>query len=167
MYTTKFEKAFNYVIKNEGGFVNDPADPGGKTKYGISQRSYPHLKIESLTLEKAKEIYFCDFWIKGKFEEIDEPIIAAQLFDFAINSGIKPSIIAVQRALRCQDINVQEDGIWGPETNSGIKKSDKRLLLASLKSEIAGYYRLLAVKNPSLKKFLGGWLNRAYRQIIV
>ncbi len=167
IYSSKFEKAFRYLITNEGGFSNVSGDPGGKTKYGISQRSYPHLNIEKLTLEDAKKIYYKDFWLKGKCEEIEYELLAMQVFDFSVNLGIRASTVAVQRGLKCQGINVSEDGVWGIETHSSVKKSDQRLLLASLKSEVAGYYRLLAFKNPSFNKFLNGWLKRAYKQIII
>ncbi|MBR1734340.1 MAG: hypothetical protein IJ730_02670, partial [Alphaproteobacteria bacterium] len=51
VYSEKFKKAFNYMLKNEGGYVNDPADPGKETKYGISKRSYPNLNIRQLSLK--------------------------------------------------------------------------------------------------------------------
>ena len=76
MYSFKFEKAFKYVIYNEGGYVNDPSDLGGETKYGISKRSYPNLDIKHLTLEQARKIYFCDYWLKGKFEQISDDTLA-------------------------------------------------------------------------------------------
>lgn len=69
-YSKKFERAFSCVLQNEGVYVNDPSDSGGETKYGISKRSYPNLDIKNLTLEEAKKIYFCDYWLKGKFEQI-------------------------------------------------------------------------------------------------
>ena len=61
VYSEKFKKAFNYVLKNEGRYVNDPEDPGKETKYGISQRSYPNLNIRQLSLKDAEKIYFCDY----------------------------------------------------------------------------------------------------------
>lgn len=167
VYSLKFEKAFRYLISNEGGFADVSGDPGGKTKYGISQKSYPYLDIEKLSLEESKKIYYRDFWLKGRCEEIEDELLAIQVFDFSVNLGIRNATISLQRALRCQGINVQEDGVWGAQTHSGVKNSDQRLLLVSLKSEVAGYYRLLVVKQPSLNKFIKGWLNRAYRQIII
>jgi lysozyme family protein len=67
--------------------------------------------------------------------------------------------------LRSVGINVQEDGLLGPVTLSATNNADTNALLAAIKSEAAGYYRLIAAKNPSQQKFLNGWLNRAYRQI--
>ena len=66
MYNARFLKAFEKVLRHEGGYVNDPLDLGGETKYGISKRSYPHLDIKNLTLDQAKQIYFRDFWQRGR-----------------------------------------------------------------------------------------------------
>ena len=84
----KFEKAFKYTMSNEGGYVFDKNDPGGATKYGISQKAYPTLNIKALTVEEAKKIYYCDYWLKGKIDKINDEIVATQLFDFAVNLGI-------------------------------------------------------------------------------
>ena len=164
-YSEKFKKAFKYVIYHEGGYVNDPSDLGGETKYGISKRSYPNLNIKHLTLEQARKIYFCDYWLKGKFEQISDDTLATQLFDLSVNLGIKAETIVLQRALRSVGINVQEDGVLGPVTLSATNKADPNALLAAIKSEAAGYYRLIAAKNPQQQKFLSGWLSRAYRKI--
>lgn len=166
MYSRKFEKAFAYVIQNEGGYVFDKNDPGGETKFGITKRSYPSLNIRDLTLEDAKKIYYRDFWQKGKFEEISDDLIATQLFDLSVNLGIRAAVIILQRALRAVGINVQEDGLMGSQTLSAVSNSDPRCLLAAIKSEAARYYRQIAAKNPSQQKFLKGWLNRAYKAIL-
>ena len=172
-YSEKFRKAVDYVIKNEGGYVFDQNDYGGATKYGISQKSYPALNIRELSLEDAIEIYYKDFWLKGKFEQIPDENIAIKFFDFTVNLGQRIATIILQRALRSVGINVQEDGLFGSVTlsatisccTSECAENRAKILLAALKSEAAGYYRLIAAKNPSQKKFLNGWLNRAYKQI--
>jgi lysozyme family protein len=157
-----FEYAFKATIDHEGAYVNDLDDTGGETKYGVSQSSYPSLDIKNLTLEEAKEIYFNDFWIKGKYYEISNRDIAAKIFDLAVNMGVTQANKLIQRALRAAGDQVLEDGIIGPITIAAINKADPTDLLAALKSEAAGYYRLLANSNPSQQKFINGWLNRAY-----
>ena len=57
-----FHDCIAHVLAAEGGLVNDPKDPGGVTKFGISQRSYPALDIRALTLDDAKTIYQRDYW---------------------------------------------------------------------------------------------------------
>ena len=165
VYSEKFKKAVEFVIKNEGGYVFDKNDLGGVTKYGISQKAYPALNINGLQREDAIKIYYCDYWLKGKFEQISDDTLATQLFDLSVNLGIKAETIVLQRALRSVGMNVQEDGLLGPVTLSATNNADTNALLAAIKSEAAGYYRLIAAKNPSQQKFLNGWLNRAYRQI--
>lgn len=165
IFSDKFEKAVDYVIKNEGGYVFDEDDPGGETNYGISHKSYPHLDIKHLSLQDAKKIYFCDYWHKKGFEEIPNDAVATQVFDLSVNLGIRPAVTVLQRALRSVGMNVQEDGLMGSQTLSAVKKSEPRCLLAAIKSEAAGYYRMLARYRPGQAKFLNGWLNRAYKQI--
>lgn len=76
------------TIKLEGGYVNDPDDPGGETKFGISKRSYPHVEIASLTPEAAAEIYKKDFWDKLHLDSYTFKPFRWKLFDIAVNMGI-------------------------------------------------------------------------------
>jgi lysozyme family protein len=165
MYSSKFLKAFDVLMCHEGGYVNDPQDAGGETKYGISKRSYPHLDIKSLTRDRVRQIYFVDFWMKAKCEQIDNEDIATKFFDLAVHAGISQAVKLIQRALRSAGEQVVEDGVIGPITLTAINKSDPTDLLASLKSEAAGYYRLIASLNPSQQRFIEGWLNRAYHSV--
>jgi lysozyme family protein len=165
MYSDKFLKAFEYLMYHEGGYVNDPKDAGGETKFGISKRSYPSLDIKNLTRDQACKIYFVDFWMKAKCEDINDENIATKFFDLAVHTGIPQAVKLIQRALRSAGEQVIEDGIIGPNTLSAINKADPTDLLAALKSEAAGFYRFIASINPSQQRFINGWLNRAYATI--
>jgi len=68
-----FDKAIKFVLKWEGKYSNDPQDPGGETKYGISKRSYPELDISKLTLKQAKEIYYQNYWLKCGCDSLPYP----------------------------------------------------------------------------------------------
>jgi lysozyme family protein len=162
MYSSKFLKAFDYLMYHEGGYVKDPKDAGGETKYGVSKRSYPHLDIKNLTRDQARQIYFVDFWMKAKCESIDDENIATKFFDLAVHTGIPQAIKLIQRASRAAGTQVAEDGIIGSITLKAINEADSTDLLAALKAEAAGYYRLIANANPSQRRFIEGWLNRAY-----
>lgn len=106
----RFDDVFDRLIGVEGDYVNDPKDPGGETKYGISKRAYPALDIAGLTREEAKAIYLRDFW--NPIEADMLPAAAAfQVFDFAVNSGIETATRYLQRAL-----GVADDGHFGPES---------------------------------------------------
>ncbi len=57
-----FSRCIDPILAEEGGLSNHPADPGGLTQYGISQRSYPTLDIAALTLDDAQALYRRDYW---------------------------------------------------------------------------------------------------------
>jgi lysozyme family protein len=120
------------------------------------------LDIKKLTQDQARQIYFVDFWLKGKYENINDESIALKAFDLAVNIGILQANKLLQRALRSTGISITEDGIIGTVTLKAINNADSTDLLAALKSEAAGYYRTIVNVNPSQQRFITGWLNRAY-----
>lgn len=81
-----FLPAFQFVVGIEGGYINDPRDPGGETKFGISKRAYPQLDIAQLTLEQAQQIYLLDYWEKCGCETMSWER-ALCVFDMAVNQG--------------------------------------------------------------------------------
>lgn len=91
-----FNRAFAFVVGEEGGYVNNPSDPGLETKYGISKRAYPDLDIANLTLEAAKAIYLKDYWSALALDM--RPYGAALcLFDCAVNQGVNRSLELLNR----------------------------------------------------------------------
>lgn len=82
-----FDKSFEIVVNSEGGYVNDPDDPGGETKYGISKRAYPKVDIKNLTLDSAKDIYLRDYWVPAGCDNLDYPLDTA-VFSCAVNCGV-------------------------------------------------------------------------------
>lgn len=147
-----YEKATERLLDHEGGYVNNPKDPGGETKYGISKRSYPHLNIATLTRDQAKQIYFDDFW--NPLGDIHGGL-KFQAFDFAVNSGVGTAIRKLQFVVGAAD-----DGVWGPrsaaalsafETANGI--SD--LLLLYIAERLDFMRKLKNWKDAS-----GGWAAR-------
>jgi len=157
-----FNKVIDDLLKKEGGYVNDPSDKGGETKYGISKRSYPEVDIKNLNIKDVKEIYKKDFWDDKFYSEILDCIIAGRLFNFAVNAGNKAVNIICQRAIRACGVNLEDDGIIGVKTLEALKTIDYSNFDIALKCEIAGYYRCIVAKNPTQDKFIKGWLNRAY-----
>ena len=63
---TEFNEIIEVVLHHEGGYVNDPKDPGGETNFGIAKRSHPDVDIKNLTKDGAKEIYKEHYWDKNK-----------------------------------------------------------------------------------------------------
>lgn len=166
------EAALAYALKNEGGFVNDLADPGGATQYGVSLRLLRDAGIDidgdgdvdiddirGMTQEKAGKIFLERFWV-SVFDEMP-PASAIRIFDHAVNAGPKAAMVVLQRALRSVGVMLKEDGVAGPLTRRAAVQAPSEVLFA-IRSERAGFYRELVTRRPDLGKFLTGWLNRAY-----
>ena len=111
----KFDDAFKRLLGHEGELIDDPNDPGGLTKYGISQRSYPYVDITGLTLDEAKQIYKRDYWNAVQMEHLPEGI-RFDLFDMAVNSGVSQAVKTLQRS-----VGASEDGKLGPVTIAAIR----------------------------------------------
>ncbi|HLI78353.1 MAG TPA: glycosyl hydrolase 108 family protein [Candidatus Binataceae bacterium] len=166
-YSKLFTQAVARVLANEGGYVRLASDPGGATKFGISQRDYPELDIAALTRDDAIAIYFRDFWNAGRYGELPDAI-AIKLFDLSINMGPAHAVRCLQRGLRSCQTAVAEDGALGEASIAAAKRANGEALLAALRSEAAGYYRAMAEVAVSKDEkgetsFLTGWLNRAYQ----
>lgn len=114
----EFAVAIERTLGHEAGYVNDPNDPGGETKWGISARSYPLVDIKNLTREQAITIYKRDFWDKVHTDVLPDAL-DYQLLDSAVNSGIDQSIRFLQRAL-----GVADDGHFGPYSKAALLKAD-------------------------------------------
>ena len=146
-----FDKYIDKVLEHEGGYVNDPTDLGGETKYGITKRFYPHLDIKNLTKEQAKEIYYQDYWLKNHCDKLPENIQYLH-FDTAINMGSKRAAIFLQKSIG----TVKVDGKIGNKTLSEAFRSDLKLYI----KERVYYYTSICKSRSEQLKFINGWLNR-------
>jgi len=151
-----FKLAIPVILQHEGGLVDNPDDPGGLTKYGISQRSYPGVDIRNLTVEQASLIYERDWWNPHYYGQINDQHVATKVFDMAVNMGTKRAHSIAQRS-----VNLVQDGIIGPKTIAAINAADPETLLNSMRALQAGYYNNIVIVNPALRQFLAGWLARA------
>jgi len=143
-----FDQAFDRLMGNEGGYVNNPADPGGETNWGISKRSYPNVDIANLTRDGAKAIYLTDFWAPlGDLH----PAIKFQALDFGVNSGIQTAIRKLQAA-----IGVADDGHWGPV--SAAKATSMNL--SDVLMRFAAQRLLFMASLSSWPDFGKGWARR-------
>jgi len=158
-----FDRAISVVLRHEGGYVDDPTDRGGETRYGISSRANPDIDISSLTREQAVEIYWERYWRGAGYESLPSDI-AMKTFDLAVNMGRRNAVACLQRGLRACGRRVRVDGILGPETCTAAWEATRASggLLAALRSEAAGTYRLIAARDSSQVRFIRGWLDRAY-----
>ncbi len=151
--TASFEKAVEIILENEGGYVNNPLDPGGETKYGISKRTYPNIDIKNLTKEGAKEIYYRDFWMPLKLTNLTDKNLSLHVFDMGVNAGKSRAVKILQKI-----VMVPEDGIMGNDTIAAANNSFKDL--ATLYSNARKEFYTNLAKSGSYSAFLKGWLNR-------
>lgn len=125
-----FDRFIERILSHEGGYTNNPDDPGnwtgGKkgvgqlkgTKFGIAANTYPDVDIKGLTLDQAKAIYRRDFWAAARCDLLP-PMVAFQLLDGAVNSGIHRASQWLQRA-----VGVPDDGKIGPKTLGAVQAAD-------------------------------------------
>ena len=154
-----FDDAIQIILKSEGGYVNDPDDPGGETNMGITKRDFPQLDIVNLIVEQAKEIYKEKYWDSVKGNQISNQKVANQIFDFGVNAGTKRSIKKAQEVLK-ETFNVMVvDGIIGNQTVGTLNSFDSDLFVVKFKLKRIEYYTAIA-KKASLRKFLYSWVKR-------
>ncbi|MDR7331776.1 glycosyl hydrolase 108 family protein [Roseateles asaccharophilus] len=145
-----FDTFIARVLTHEGGYVNDPRDPGGETKFGIAKRSYPAVDIKGLTREAAIEIYRRDFWNRVQGDKLPRSF-AFQALDAAVNHGIGNAVRWMQRAA-----GVADDGIVGPMTLAAVARADAVDLVLNFNAERLRFYTKLA----AFDVFGRGWVRR-------
>ncbi len=165
-----FEQAVEAVLEHEGGYVNDPDDPGGETNFGISKRRYPDVDIKSLTRGGATAIYKRDFW-NPLYEKLPTQKMADKLFDASINmthGDTRPyfetdmqAVRILQQALNDHRSGVTEDGRFGPQTLMAVRMMPADILLRAFRTRLAMHYAALIAADPVRKKYAHSWFWRA------
>jgi len=146
----KFDEAFSRLIGHEGGYVNDSRDPGGETNFGISKRAYPGEDIANMSPERAKQIYLRDYWGPAGCDVVPDAI-KFDLFDMAVNSGVKAAVRSLQSSL-----GVTADGVLGPQTLQAVSSMDAGRALARFN----GARLALMADLPTWPAFGRGWARR-------
>ena len=159
----KFEDAVEIILDLEGGskVTDDPDDPGGLTKWGISLSAHPELGatgIRRLTKVKAIEIYRADYWVPSRAGEVPE-ILRLPLFDSAVNQGVSGAGKILQRALNELGYRLVVDGVIGPKTIAASKKADALEFAAVFLQQRLITYRSL----PGAPKYGEGWERRVLK----
>jgi lysozyme family protein len=155
----RFDSAIELVLRHEGGYVNDQADPGGETKYGISRRSYPDLDIRNLTRTQAVEIYHRDFWMPHGYGDFASDGLAAKVMDIAVNVGAARANSWLQDAVNDLGGNLKVDGELGPLSLSQIGRVDQVLLMVRFLMRAYRHYRKLGYVRP---RFARAWMTRLW-----
>lgn len=168
-----FDKAFEKVMWEEGGYTNHPDDPGGATKYGVSLRWLKSIfgdlnedgvvdEHDVLVVDKmvAKRLFYEHFWKPNRCGEIAYEELAIKLFDLSVLMGVHTAAKLLQKAYNVltpdPEWQLKVDGLVGPKTLHAVNTYRHPLaLLGALKGE--GYERLKMIANPS---FMAGWVKR-------
>jgi lysozyme family protein len=151
-YSATFRDAFAFVLSAEGEWSNDPHDPGGKTKYGISKKAHSEVDISALTLDQAEEIYYRDYWMPIHGDGI-LPKLAIAVFDGAVNQGVYGTILLMQQA-----VGITADGKIGPRTLAAARKANN--------DQIANFLALRALAyagDANYQRYGYGWIRRLFK----
>ena len=177
-----FLRAINSLLGVEGGFVDNPNDPGGATKWGITEsvarRNGYRGDMRDLSRDQAIEIYFSEYWKKPGIHTIKNGKIAGEIFEFGVNSGMHTAIKVLQRAYNVLNKNdfLVEDGVLGPKTASKINNYKYYKSLYSIMNVLQGMYYIglaegdkMLVENikhhkqapgTKYKTFIRGWIDK-------
>lgn len=159
-----FSKALAFTLTYEGGYSNHPADRGGPTNKGVTQRVYdqyrknkmlPKRTVRLISDNEVSDIYRSMYWDKVEGDKTD-PKIAAFLFDTAVNSGPSRAVRFLQQAL-----GIYADGVIGPVTRESLEDAEAKYpekLLEKLFDIRENFFRSIGVGTQRV--FLKGWLNR-------
>ena len=165
-----FDRAFEIIIGNEGGYQNNPLDRGNwtggqidkgelrGTKYGISAAAYPRLNIQSLSVNDAKLIYKRDYWDAAKCEQYPYHV-SLQVFDAAVNHGVSRAILMLQEAL-----DVKVDGVVGPITIGSAIKCEAGWFKARFNGVRLSFYTDLS--EVQWATFGKGWARRVSKNLM-
>lgn len=149
-----FDVAVAKVLEHEGGYVDDPRDPGGETKYGISKRAYPALDIKHITYDDAKAIYKRDYWdalpdLPDRLHDI--------VFDCAVNTGVSRAVRLLQGA-----VGTNPDGKWGPASAAALQRTGEAAAIAKFCTERIMYYARL----DTFPVYGKGWVKRVIDGVV-
>jgi len=153
-----FEQCLALVLKNEGGYVNNPKDPGGMTNLGVTRRVWEayvgHPVDESvmraLGPADVAPLYKFEYWDKVHGDDLPEGVDYA-VFDFAVNSGVGRAAKVLQRA-----VGVNADGSIGPATLAAVKVANPRDLATTICEDRLAFLQSL----PTYDTFGKGWSRR-------
>lgn len=157
-----------WILKWEGGFVNDPDDSGGATNKGVTIKTWKQVgydkdgdgdidikDLKLLTVDDViKVVLKPHYWDRWKADEIVSQSVANICVDWVWASG-KPGITRVQKLL-----GVKQDGVVGPKTLAALNSRSPLPLFGAIKQERIKFIDEICIKNSKNLKFKKGWLNR-------
>lgn len=169
-----FLKAFEETMKFEGGYGNDPHDPGGETYKGVARKmnskwegwtvidlmktksAFPRILDSNVDLQNLiREFYMVNYWNKVSGDAITDQEIAESIFDFSVNAGISTSVKLAQII-----VEASPDGVMGQDTISKINRYTSREFLAIFAIHKIARYVHICENRVESKKYFYGWVKR-------
>jgi lysozyme family protein len=163
MPSTQLSSSLKFVLLWEGGFVDHPSDPGGRTNKGVTQKVYDQWRarqgvapqdVKDITDEEVQAIYESGYWLAARCDLLDDPLYLVQ-FDTAVNMGVGRAVRFLQAAANCP-----VDGDFGSGTAKAVAACDHGEIVVRYCDAREAFYGRLIEKNPKLAAFRKGWLNR-------
>jgi lysozyme family protein len=163
-----FDLFLPLLLKFEGGYVDDPDDPGGETNKGITMRAFQDCSHELLGIDPTSDnlkgltdaqagiIYKARYWNRMHADAISLQDLADIVCDFFVNAGT-PATKMLQHVLNAMGAHVVEDGAIGTASLQALAALPQNLVYRQYKQDRIQYYQTLGQKYP---RFLQGWLNR-------
>ena len=153
-----FVTSLETVLKHEGGYVDHPKDPGGRTNMGITQAVYEKYLNRTVTEEEMKNIKIGDvriiykenYWDKVKGDDLPSGVDFC-VFDWAVNSGVSRASKALQKI-----IGAKADGVIGPNSLKAVESADSEVIIQQLTEAREDFYKRLS----TFDTFGKGWLSR-------
>lgn len=170
------------IVRREGGFVNDPDDPGGATNHGVTIHTMRQLRLDldgngridtadvkALTPAKAAAVYVRHYYTEPKINLLPEPL-QASVFDMQVNAGAN-AVRILQRLMASFGLPLKDDGVIGPITARTVQRAMSKApghLVDAYGIARRNYYYRLGDQRPASRKFArrkdggkGGWITRA------
>lgn len=153
-----YEKCLAMLLKHEGGYVNHPSDPGGRTNLGVTQKVYEEyvgrpvseLEMRNLTPDDVAPLYKTKYWDKVRGDDLPSGVDWA-VFDWAVNSGTGRSAKALQRI-----VGATPDGAIGPKTLAEVDSKDPKTVIMAMHEVRQEFYESL----KTFDTFGKGWTRR-------
>jgi lysozyme family protein len=167
-----FDRAFSYLLRDEGLYVNNPADPGGATKYGVTRETLMRWRgqpvteqdVATLSREEAKNIYWAWYWKPLGCDELSKLTVATVLLDCGVLFGVGSTALIVQKTLNdsCGK-TLRLDGFVGKDTINALNDVDARAFIEAFKESLHKRVSNIVRSNPSEEIFRKGWDGRIDR----
>jgi lysozyme family protein len=163
MPSPRFDVSLPFILRWEGGFIDHPADPGGATNKGVTQKVYdawrarqgqPPRSVRLIENAEMQAIYESNYWVPPRCDLLSGPLDLVQ-FDTAVNMGPGRAVRFLQSAVNCP-----VDGDFGPGTEVALASCDAGETVLAYCDAREAFYRAIVARKPNQAVFLRGWLNR-------